>query len=114
MKKLMASMLAVSFVATAAFAQTAPSPTPPPAQAPPAAPPAAGGPQTGKDVRAQCKADAVTQGLRGAARKSFVQDCFVKARPDLAAAQNCRQQGKAQGLADNDLKVFVRKCKTGG
>ena len=69
MKKLMASMLAVSFVATAAFAQTAPSPTPPPAQATPAAPPAAG-PQTGKDVRAQCKADAVTRAC--AARRAKV------------------------------------------
>ena len=90
------------------------SPTSPPAQATPGAPPAAGGPRTGKDVRAQCKADAQSQGLRGTARKGFVQDCFVKARPDLAAAQKCRQQGKEQGLADNDLKAFVRNCKTGG
>jgi pyruvate/2-oxoglutarate dehydrogenase complex dihydrolipoamide acyltransferase (E2) component len=98
----------------------APQPAPPPAAPQPAPPataaPAAASPsakQTAKQVRAQCRAQAKAQGLTGSALKGAVQDCFAKARPDLAQAQQCRQQGKAKGLADTQLKAFVRQCKAG-
>jgi hypothetical protein len=90
----------------------APQPTPPSATAAPAAA-SASAKQTAKQVRAQCRAQAKTQGLTGPALKGAVQDCFAKARPDLAQAQKCRQEGKAKGLADTQLRAFVRQCKAG-
>lgn len=123
MKPIFAVLVSVSVLTTAAFAQNAPTQPgpggPPGAGAPPSAGPDAPGPggsaqPKGKEVREQCKADAVSQGLRGPQRKAFIQDCVAKVRPDLAAAQQCRQQGKAQGMADADLKAFVRNCKKGG
>ena len=67
--------------------------------------------QSGKEVRAACREQAIQQGLQGPARKAAVQDCFAKARPDLAKAQACRQEGKGKGLAGPDLKAFVKTCK---
>ena len=64
-----------------------------------------------KEARAQCKADAKAQGLKGDARKAAVEDCFAKARPDIAAAKKCREEGKAKGLADKELKAYVKTCK---
>jgi hypothetical protein len=107
MKTLMIAALALGLCAVSASAQTAA----PPPDATNAAPPASA-PATAKQVRAQCRADAQAQGLAGAARKAAVDDCFAKARPDLAAAQKCRQEGKAKGLADQELKAFVKQCKT--
>jgi hypothetical protein len=97
----MGRLLAASFILvlglTFAHAQT---------EAPPAQP-------NGKDVKAQCRAEIKAQGLKGAARKAAAEDCFAKARPDLAKRQQCRAQGKAQGLADKPLRQFVKQCAAG-
>lgn len=114
-------LLAASFIFVLglgfAHGQTAPeAPAPSAPQAAPSAPAPGGPPATqpsGKEVRAQCKAQAEAQGLKGPSRQAAVQDCFAKARPDLAKRQQCRAQGKAQGLADDQLKQFVRQCAAG-
>ena len=96
MKRVLIAALLGALALGAASAQTAapdPSATPSAASAPAA-------PMSGKQAREQCKADAKAQGLKGEARKTAVQDCFAKARPDLAKAQQCRKYGKAKGLAD--------------
>ncbi len=135
MRRLAAAAFVLSLGLAAAHAQTAPdagsppgapSAQPPatqPTEAPPPAQPPAMQPSgaatapaaqpTGKEVRAQCRADAIAQGLKGPARKAAVDDCFAKARPDLAKRQQCVKEGKAQGLADKPLHQFVRKCVTG-
>jgi psiF repeat len=110
MKRFAFAMLALGLGLGAANAQNA-APAPEPAPAGSAAPVAPAAKQTGKEVRAQCKADAKSQGLKGDARKAAVDDCFAKARPDLAEARKCRQDGKAKGLADAELKAFVKQCK---
>ena len=107
MKSIMIAALALGLCAVSAAAQTAA----PPSDAP-AATESAPAPGTAKAVRAQCRAEVESQGLTGPARKAAVNDCFVKARPDLAGAMKCRQDGRAQGLADQALKDFVRQCRT--
>jgi len=118
MNRLLAASFIFVFGLAFAHAQTAPEAPPP--TAPQAASPsgaAPGGPPgmqpSGKEVRAQCQAQADAQGLKGPARKAAVQDCFAKARPDLAKRQQCRAQGKAQGLADQQLRQFVKQCAAG-
>ena len=111
MERFLLAAAVLSFGALPGFAQTAPPPPanpPPPAMAP--APPAK---QTGKEVRQQCRADAEAKGLKGPEKRAAVEDCFAKARPDLAAANACRKQGKDKGLADQELKDFVKSCKAG-
>jgi glucose/arabinose dehydrogenase len=110
MKSLLALTLALGLSLAAAQAQTAtPEPTHAASPAPIAAPDAK---PAGKEVREQCKTDAKAQGLKGPARKAAVDDCFAKARPDLARAQKCRKEGKDKGLADKELKTYVKQCKT--
>lgn len=120
MKRIVLAALALTLGLSLASAQTtAPTPTTPapatpaPAAPAPAAPPTAATPQqmTGKEVREQCRAQVIAQGLRGPARQAAVQDCFAKARPDLARAQQCRQQAKEQGLADKALRDFMKQCR---
>jgi hypothetical protein len=114
MKYLAIAALALCMGLVPALAQNnAPAPD---ASAPAMAPvsPEAPSNQTAKELRQQCRSDDSAQGLKGPALKAAVQDCFARARPDLAAVQKCRADGKAQGLADADLKAFVRKCKKGG
>ena len=89
MKRLLIAAFVVALGVAAASAQTAPAPTPTDTPA------ASAATQTPKEVRAQCKSDA-------------------KARPDLAKAQQCRQEGKAKGLAKKELKAYVEQCKTAG
>jgi hypothetical protein len=123
MKRLLIATLAIGLLVAPANAQTTtPEAAPPPpagaapaAGAPAAASPAAGSSSaklTGKQARAQCRAQAKAQGLTGSARKDAVQNCFASARPDLAQAQKCRREAKAKGLQDTQLKAFVRQCKT--
>jgi glucose/arabinose dehydrogenase len=108
MKSLLVVTLALGLSLAAAQAQTpAPEPTPAASPAPVAAPDAK---LTGKEVREQCRAEAIAQGLKGPARKTAVDDCFAKARPDLAQAQKCRRDGKDQGLADKELRKYVKHC----
>jgi len=123
MNRLLAASFIFVFGLAFAHAQTAPEAPPPsapqaapPSGAAPGGPPAGGPPRmqpSGKEVRAQCQAQADAQGLEGPARKAAVQDCFAKARPDLAKRQQCRAQGKAQGLADQQLRQFVKQCAAG-
>jgi len=109
MNRLFAAALALGLGLSAANAQTA-SPTPAPDASPaPIAAPAAK--PTGRDVREQCKADAKAHGLKGPVRKAAVDECFDKARPDLARARECREEGKSKGLADKELRTYVKQCK---
>ena len=110
MKRFLFAAAVFSLGAMQGFAQTAPPPPANPPAAPAAPAPAA---QTGKEVRAQCRADAEAKGLSGPAKRAAVQDCFAKARPDLAARNACRRQGKDQGLADQALRDFVKSCMAG-
>jgi len=109
MKRIFIAAFALSLASAAAIAQTT---TPPatPTPAPSTAAPAPDAKPTGKEARAQCVADAKAQGLKGPARKAAVDDCFAKARPDLAAAQKCRKEGKDKSLADKELKAYVKQC----
>ncbi|MGO8799558.1 MAG: hypothetical protein ACLQJL_10770, partial [Roseiarcus sp.] len=50
------------------------------------------------------------KGLTGDALKAAVGECVGAQRPKVAARMQCRQQGKAQGLAGDDLKGFVQTC----
>jgi hypothetical protein len=110
--KLMASLLAATICASAAFAQAdAGKPASPAEPAPPAS--GASAKPTGKEALAQCRDEAKTKGLRGPALKADVLECFAKIRPDLAAAGECRRQGKEQGLVDQELRAFVRECMKG-
>ena len=90
----------------------APAAQPPTTQPSGVAQPPASQP-TGKEARAQCRANAVAQGLTGRALKAAVDDCFAKARPDLAKRQQCRAQGMLQGLHADTLQLFVKKCVAG-
>jgi len=49
--------------------------------APAASPSPAPAASTGKEARVQCRADAKSRGLKEAALKAAVDDCFAKARP---------------------------------
>jgi hypothetical protein len=66
-----------------------------------------------KDVRAQCREEAKTQGLKGAAREKSVEACFVKARPDLAAKEECRLDPKLKALDKDARKAAVKECIEG-
>ncbi len=119
MNRLFAASLIFVVGLAFAHAQTAPEPGAPTASpqsgAPSEAQPGQTAPQlSGKEVRANCRANAVAQGLKGPARKAAVEDCFANARPDLAKRNTCRAQGKAQGLTDKPLRQFVKQCVTGG
>jgi hypothetical protein len=112
----MSRLLAASFVLvlslTFVHAQTASEGSAPSTVVPDKAP-AAPTQTSGKDVKAQCRAEIKAQELKGAARKAAAEDCFAKARPDLAKRQQCRAQGKAHGLADGPLRQFVKQCAAG-
>ena len=110
MNNLLIAACALTLSVGAAFAQMAPDPTATPAAAPTTAVPSAV-PQTGKEVRAQCRADAVAQGLKGRARKASVNSCFSQARPDLAKAQQCRKDATAKGLVGPARKSAVMACR---
>ena len=105
------------------FAQTAPAPAPAPSAVSPASPvsptaPAAPeldkqGRPKGKEVRAECKADAELKGLKGDDKRKAMMECVVKQRPDLAAKEQCRMDGFAKGLRKEELKAFVKDCAKG-
>ena len=63
-------------------------------------------------VRAQCRDDARTQGLKGEDRVASVDACYAKALPERAAALKCRRDGKAKGLAGTELRDFTKQCRT--
>ncbi len=99
------------------FAQTAPAPAPAPSAVSPASPAAPEldkqGRPKGKEVRAECKADADSKGLKGDDKRKAMMECVVKQRPDLAAKEQCRMDGFAKGLRKEELKAFVKDCAKG-
>ena len=107
------TFFAVALNAAPTYAQT-------PAAAPAAsttAAPATPAPELTKDgkpkakmVRAQCRADAEAQGLKGMEKQKAVSACLVKQRPDLAAKEQCRMDGHEKGLKKDGLKDFVKDC----
>jgi hypothetical protein len=112
MKRFLIAALALGLSSALAVAQTttpAPAPLAPGPVAPTAAPSSDAKP-TAKEAREKCRADAKAQGLKGDARKTAVDDCFAKARPDLVARQKCVKDGKDKSLAGKELKAFVKQC----
>jgi hypothetical protein len=102
---------------SAALAQTAaPAPVdttaPAAATAAPAATPstADGAKPKPKEVLAECRSEAKTQGLKGDARKAAVQDCFVKQRPDLAGWEKCRTDPQMKGKEKDERKALMKEC----
>ncbi|HYP57083.1 MAG TPA: PsiF repeat-containing protein [Beijerinckia sp.] len=63
-----------------------------------------------KEVRAECKDEIRTQGLKGQAGKQAVSDCVVKERPDLAAQEQCRTDPKTKGMDKEAREAFVKDC----
>jgi hypothetical protein len=68
------------------------------------------GKPTARAVRAACKSEVETKGLRGAERKTAAATCFKEKRPDLAARAECRKQAKGKGLDGQALKDAVTAC----
>ncbi len=108
-------------VAGPAFAQQNPPPaaTPPAQETKPAAPELTkSGKPKARDVREDCRAEAKTQGLKGAERRKAVEDCFIKARPDLAAKEKaraavkeeCRQDPKLKDMDKDARKAAIKEC----
>src|ERR1700691_1011754 len=106
MKRLIAATFLLGLSSAAAVAQTTNPPAPTPTPATSTAAPASDAKPSAKEARAKCNADAKAQGLKGDDRKTAVADCFAKARPDLAAADKCRQEGKDKKLAGKELKTY--------
>jgi hypothetical protein len=96
MKRLIVAALLLGLSSAAVVAQTTNPPAPEPTPATSTAGPASDAKPTAKEARAKCNADAKAQGLKGGDRKTAVADCFAKARPDLAAADKCRQEGRTR------------------
>ncbi|WP_020176056.1 PsiF family protein [Methyloferula stellata] len=114
MKTTLFIVLASALYAGAALAQTA---SPPATSAPAdAAAPAttAAAAQSGKpkpkEVLATCRDEAKSQGLKGDARKTAVQECFVKQRPDLVAWEKCRTDPEMKGKAKGERKALMKEC----
>jgi hypothetical protein len=63
-----------------------------------------------KVVRKQCKEEAKSQGLKGAEKKKAVADCVIKARPDLAASEECHQDPSLKGLDKDAKKAKIKEC----
>ena len=119
--KIAVAIFTLSLSCAEVFAQTTPPSDQAPAgdQGPPPgagdqAMPGAGKRAPAKQVVADCVAQAKAKGLKGPDRKAAVDECVAAQRPKLAARRACRQQGKAQGLADDALKDFVKNCVAQG
>ena len=63
-----------------------------------------------KEVRAACRETAKGNGLKGDELHKAVSECLIKQRPDLAAKEQCRMDGRAKGLRKDGLKAFVQDC----
>ena len=106
MKTILAAVFAFGLAATGALAQTEP---PSPEDRPS---PSGASPRTAnQELIANCRAEAKAQGARGPAMKEAVEACVEKENPKLAKRIGCRQQAKAQGIADKDqMRAYVRSC----
>jgi hypothetical protein len=115
MKTFAAFLLTGLLVAGSAFAQQNPPPAAPSTDqttAPAASSPAttkSGKPKV-KEVRKQCYEEAKSQGLKGAERRKSIEECVVKARPDLAAAEECRHDPKLKDLDKAARKAAIKEC----
>ena len=103
---LVIGLLVAPALAGAGFAQVPASPAGP-------ATPAKTEKTPGKEVRAACRAEVKAQGVKGEARKTAVQGCVARERPDLAQRKTCRDEGKAKALDGKELKLFVKTCMNG-
>ena len=106
------SFLAFALNAAPTYAQT-PAVTPAPASTSQPAPQETltkDGKPKAKLVRAQCRTEAETQGLKGMDKRKAVSACLVKQRPDLAVKEQCRMDGHEKGLKKDGLKSFVKDC----
>jgi hypothetical protein len=100
-----------------ALAQTAAPPTdeapvaaPPSTAAPPSAVPM-GGTSSVEDLKAGCRTEAKSQGLKGPALQKAVINCVGAQQTKVAARMTCRQQGMKNGLKSGpELKQFVKTC----
>ncbi len=120
MKMSLLIVIASGLYAGQAFAQAAApapaAPTPPvtapdaPPAASTAAPAADGTKPKPKEVLAECRSEAKTQGLKGDARKAAVEDCFAKQRPDLAAWEKCRTDPQMKGKEKDERKALMKEC----
>ncbi len=112
MKIFAALLMTGVLVAGPALAQQNPPAAPPPATETKSPEPALtkSGKPKAKDVRAQCREDAKAKGLKGDARSEAIEDCFVKARPDLAAAEECRTDPKLKNLDKDARKAAIKEC----
>lgn len=66
--------------------------------------------QKPKEVLATCREEAKSQGLKGDARKTAVQDCFVKQRSDLAGWEKCRTAPEMKGKDKDERKALMKEC----
>ncbi len=112
MRLFAAFLVAGALVATPAFAQQQDNTTAPQTPAPTDTAPALtkSGKPRAKDVRAECREQVKSQGLKGAERKQAVSDCVLKARPDLAAAEECRQDPNLKGMDKAARKAAIKEC----
>jgi hypothetical protein len=67
-----------------------------------------------KELRAACKAQAETKGLKGKDAKDAWIACYRAGRPDLAKRFDCRKEAKAKGLKDDELKAAYKACSAKG
>ena len=100
-------------------APAAPAPAAPAADTPAAPASAASDPNEGgttpaaggvRALRASCRQEASSNGLRGPAKREAVSACVVRQRPDLAAREQCRTDGFGKGLRKEELHAFVKAC----
>jgi hypothetical protein len=112
MKIFVALLITGMLVAGPALAQQNPPAAPPPATETKSPEPALtkSGKPKAKDVRAQCLKEAKSKGLKGEDRSEAVEDCFLKARPDLAVAEECRTDAKLKNLDKDARMAAVKEC----
>jgi len=112
MKTFAALLVTGMLVAGPALAQNPPpAATPPATETKPSEPSLTkSGKPKAKDVRAQCREEAKTKGLKGDARSEAIEDCFLKARPDLAVAEECRTDAKLKNLDKEARKTAIKEC----
>ena len=107
MKLLIAAIAATLLVASPALAEDTKAPT---TQDTPSSDLTKSGKVKAKVVRQQCREEVKSQGLKGAEKKKAVEDCVIKARPDLAAAEECRHDPSLKGLDKDARKAKIKEC----
>jgi hypothetical protein len=115
MKFLIAAIAATFILAGPAFAEdTAPTTdtkAPTTQETPQSSDLTKSGKPKAKVVRKECREEANAQGLKGADKKKAIADCVIKARPDLAAGVECRQDPSLKGLDKDDRKARIKNLQ---